>query len=82
MPNVTVPLVIEECNLNEEHLLNVASSLRDLHTRRYLDSIVPVVVEPEVITLTDSLSTELEITLTDSLSTEPVDQPEIQIENI
>lgn len=79
MPNVTVPVVIEESNLNEEHMLNVASSLKNLHTKHYLDSIIPVVIEPEV-TLTDSLSTELESTLTDNLSTELESLSETPIE--
>jgi hypothetical protein len=83
MPNVTIPVVIQESMLNDEHLTNVASSLRDLHARRYLESLIPVIEEPEVITLTDSLSTELEvITLTDSLSTELEVQPETPIEII
>jgi hypothetical protein len=69
MPNVTIPVVIQESMLNDEHLTNVASSLRNLHTRRYLESLIPVIEEPQV-TLTDSLSPEADVILIDDLSPE------------
>jgi len=59
MPVANIPIVVRESDLSEQHLEDIAFSLKTQHTTRYLESIVvPTVEEPEIITVVDSLSSE------------------------
>jgi hypothetical protein len=78
MPIMNIPIVVSESDLNEQYLENIAFSLKNQHTARYLENIiVPSVEEPEIIAVVDSLSSE-----TSTPVVEEDIQPETQIEII
>ena len=60
MLNVDIPVIINESELNDNNLENIAFSLKNLHTARFLESIVvpAPVIEPVLNTTVDVIYPE------------------------
>jgi hypothetical protein len=59
MPIANIPIVVSESDLSEQHLEDIAFSLKNQHATRYLESIIVIPAEePEIVTVVDSLSSE------------------------
>lgn len=85
MPNVDIPVIINESELNDNNLENIAFSLKNLHTTRFLESIVipSPVIEPEIsTTIIDTVSSEETIPVDVLPVVEQPIQPETPVETV